>query len=82
MDSPITSTSLTPTPPLPDPFFFVKNGLTARYSYAFYSSECPQVSTPGVHHPKFGMLFLKDGSLVMYVGTANLGTDTAIEITW
>ncbi|CAN0035094.1 unnamed protein product, partial [Ascophyllum nodosum] len=36
----------------------------------------------GVHHPKFGMLFLKDGSLVMYVGTGNLGADTAIDATW
>lgn len=36
----------------------------------------------GVHHPKFGLLFLHDGSLVFYVGTGNLGTDTAVDATW
>ncbi|CAM9232085.1 unnamed protein product [Ectocarpus sp. 13 AM-2016] len=36
----------------------------------------------GVHHPKFGLLFLKDDSLVVYVGTGNLGVDTAIDATW
>lgn len=35
-----------------------------------------------VHHPKFGLLFLNDGSLVVYVGTGNLGTDVAIDATW
>ncbi|CAN0233857.1 unnamed protein product [Pylaiella littoralis] len=36
----------------------------------------------GVHHPKFGLLFLNDGSLVLYVGTGNMGADTAIDATW
>lgn len=36
----------------------------------------------GVHHPKFGLLFLKDGSLVVYVSTGNMGVDTAIDATW
>lgn len=35
-----------------------------------------------MHHPKFGLLFLNDGSLVMYVSSGNLGTDTAIDCTW
>eukprot|EP00903_Cladosiphon_okamuranus_P020333 g18655.t1 len=36
----------------------------------------------GVHHPKFGLLFLKDGSVVVYIGTGNMGVDTAIDATW
>lgn len=44
----------------------------------------PQVKAGerGVHHPKFGLLFLNDGSLVVYVGTGNMGVDTAIDATW
>ncbi|CAM9499556.1 unnamed protein product [Choristocarpus tenellus] len=36
----------------------------------------------GVHHPKFGLIFLLDGSLVVYVSTGNLGTNVAVDATW
>ncbi|CAM9874531.1 unnamed protein product, partial [Discosporangium mesarthrocarpum] len=36
----------------------------------------------GVHHPKFGLIFLHDGSLVVYVTTANLGTGGTVDGTW
>ena len=60
-----------------------------RFGWLVFPRRCAALAalqvnagSRGVHHPKFGMLFLKDGSLVMYVGTGNLGADTAIDATW
>lgn len=46
---------------------------------------CPtqvHIGGVGVHHPKFGLIFLNDGSVVVHVGTANLGSDINIDATW